>query len=98
MAYKSIARDEEERHKKRVESIADKARQKELKIKLQATKARQKEEMMVSCFLYIKYLEHISLQNSHASSLNSYTLSTLIGNEKGNPGQAACQRNGAACC
>lgn len=70
MAYKSIARDEEE-------AIADKARQKEemkeLKIKLEATKARQKEEMMVSCFLHIiKYLDHISLpisETSHASSL-----------------------------
>ena len=57
MAYKSIARDEEERHKKRVEAIEAKARQKKemkkLKIKLEATKARQKEEMMVSCFLFI---------------------------------------------
>ena len=91
----AIARDEEE-------AIADKARQKEemkeLKIKLEATKARQKEEMMVSCFLHIKYLEHISLQNSHASSLYSYSLLTFIGNEKGNPGQAACQKNGTDCC
>ena len=53
------ARDEEERHKKKVESIAAKVRRRKEINKLKAIEARQKKEMMVRSFHIIKYLEHV---------------------------------------